>query len=170
MVPSTDASTLGGRPSLSSFARQHLLRWFVFPICHTHTHALLSHYFRSVTCVYSVIFCLQRRCTGDCVPFSDPRCFLPVTMCGTTHAHLVHMCWPLLWGLHQMGRNFATFATYALVGPLKWIMRVLNSSGLRVWWLHHPSRFTCVLLPCTSSFARPWPWSLPIPLPPRSLS
>ena len=34
-----------------------------------------------------------------CVATSDPRCFLPVTMYGTTHAHLVHMCWPLLWGL-----------------------------------------------------------------------
>ena len=27
------------------------------------------------------------------------RCFLPVTVYGTTHAHLVHMCWPLLSGL-----------------------------------------------------------------------
>ena len=27
-----------------------------------------------------------------CVATSDPRCFLPVTMYGTTHAHLVHMC------------------------------------------------------------------------------
>ena len=24
---------------------------------------------------------------------------VPVTMYGTTHAHLVHMCWPLLWAL-----------------------------------------------------------------------
>ena len=31
---------------------------------------------------------------GCCVATSDPRCFLPVTMYGTTHAHLVHMCWP----------------------------------------------------------------------------
>ena len=61
--------------------------------------ALLSHYSESVTCVYSVMFSLQRRCTGGCVPFSDPRCFLPVTVYGTTQAHLVHMCWPLLWGL-----------------------------------------------------------------------
>ena len=42
-------------------------------------------------------------------------------------SHLVHMCWPLLWGLHQMGCCFATFCTYALVGSLKWIMRALNS-------------------------------------------
>ena len=34
-------------------------------------------------------------------------------MYGTTHAHLVHMCWPLLWALHQMGHSFATFGTYA---------------------------------------------------------
>ena len=89
----------GGRPSLHSFARQYLLRWFVFPICHTHVLALLSHDFKSVTCVYSVIFSLQRQCTGCRVPFSDPRFFLLVTVYGTTHAHLVHMCWPLLWGL-----------------------------------------------------------------------
>ena len=50
-----------------------------------------------------------------CVATSDPRCFLPVTMYGTTHAHLVHMCWPLLWGLRQMGRSFATFGTYTQV-------------------------------------------------------
>ena len=74
-----------------------------------------------------MIFSLQSRCTGCRVPFSDPRCFLPVTVYGTTHAHLVHMCWPLLWGLHQMGRCFATFGTYALVGSLQWIMSLLNS-------------------------------------------
>ena len=48
-----------------------------------------------------------------CVATSDLRCFLPVTVCGTTHAHLVNMCWPLLWGLHQTGRSVATFGTYA---------------------------------------------------------
>ena len=66
----------------------------MFPICHTHTLAVLSHYFKSVSCVYSVMFSLQRRCTGCHVPFSDPRCFLPVTVCDTTSALLVHMCWP----------------------------------------------------------------------------
>jgi hypothetical protein len=30
-----------------------------------------------------------------CVAASDPRCFLPVTMCDTTYAHLLHMCSPL---------------------------------------------------------------------------
>ena len=49
-----------------------------------------------------------------CVPFSDARCFLPVTVYGTYHAHLVHMCWPLLWGLYQMGCISATFGTHAL--------------------------------------------------------
>ena len=102
-----------GRPSLHCFARQYLLQWFGFPICHTHVLALLSHCFKSVTCVCSVIFTLQRWCTGFRAPFSDPRCVLPY---GTTHAHLVHMCWPLLWGLRQMGRSFATLGTYALVG------------------------------------------------------
>ena len=62
-----------------------------------------------------------------------------MTMYGTTHAHLVHMCWPLLWGLRQMGRSFATFGTYARVGSLRWIMRVLNSHGYRLWRLNHPS-------------------------------
>ena len=41
---------------------------------------------------------------------------------------LVSMCWPLLWGLHQMGHNIATFG--ALVGSLKGIMRMLNSQRL----------------------------------------
>ena len=49
-------------PSLYCFAGQYLLQWFVFPI------AWLSHYFESVTCVYSVIFSLQRRCTGYQTP------------------------------------------------------------------------------------------------------
>ena len=31
-------------------------------------------------------------------------------MYGTTHAYLVHMCWPLSWALHQMGHSFATFS------------------------------------------------------------
>ena len=137
--PPCNPPPLGGRPSLHCFAMQYLLQWFVFPICHTHVLALLSHYFKSVTCVYSVIFSLQRRCTGCGVPFSDPRCFVPVTVYGTTDAHLVHMCWPLLWGLYQMGCSFATFGTYDLVGSLKWIMTVLNSQGSRLWWLHHPS-------------------------------
>ena len=106
----------GGAPSLHCFVGQYLLRRFVFPIGHTHVLALLSHHFKSVTCVYSLIFSLQRRCTGCRVPFSDPRCFLPVTLYGTTHTHLVHMCWPLLWGLRQKGRISATFGTYALVG------------------------------------------------------
>ena len=126
-------------PSFHCFAQQYLLRWFVFPICHTHVLALLCHYLKSITCVYSVIFSFQRRCTGCHVPFSDPRCFLPVTVYGTTHAHLVHMCWPLLWGLHQMGRSFATFSTYTLVESLKWIMTVINTQGSRLWRLHHPS-------------------------------
>ena len=88
---------------------------------------------------------------GCRVPFSDQSCFLPVTVYGTNHPHLVHMCWPLLWGLlHQMGCSFATFGACAVVGSLKWIMRVLNSQGSRVWWLHHPSSFARVLFLCIS--------------------
>ena len=58
-----------------------------------------------------------------------PKIFSPVTMYGTTHTHLVHMCWPLSWALHQMGHSFATFGRYALVGSLRWIMRAPNSQG-----------------------------------------
>ena len=36
------------RPSLHYCTLQHLLRWFVFPICHTQVLALFSHYFYSV--------------------------------------------------------------------------------------------------------------------------
>ena len=146
--PCNPPSPTHARPSLHCFARQYLL-WSSVPTCHTRFLALLSHHFKSVTCVYSVIFSLQRRCTGCCVAFpdcdTDRRYFLPVTVYGTTHAHLVHMCWPLLWGLHQMGRSFATIGTYGLVGSLKWIMWVLHSQG-SIWWrtvLYHqicPSR------------------------------
>ena len=89
----------------------------MLPICFTHGLALLSHYFKSSTCVCSVIFSLQRRCMGVlCCCFR-----LPVTMYGTTHANLVHMCWPLSWALHRMGHSFAKFSTYALVGSLRWM-------------------------------------------------
>ena len=120
-----------GRTSLPCFSSYHVLCWFVLPICFTHGLALRSHYFKSSTCVCSVIFSLQRRCMGMvcCVATSDPRSFLLVTIYGTTHAHLVHMCRPLLWALHQMGHNFATFGTYTLVGSLHWIMRAPNSQG-----------------------------------------
>ena len=90
----------GGRLSFQCFAGQYTLQWSVFPISRTHVLALLSHSFKSVACVYSVILSLQRRCTRCRVPFSDPRCFLPGTVYGTTHAHLVHMYWPLLWSLY----------------------------------------------------------------------
>ena len=49
----------GGGLSLHCLARQDLLRWFVFPICHTHVLALLSHYFESVNCVYFVRLSLK---------------------------------------------------------------------------------------------------------------
>ena len=37
-------------------------------------------------------------------------------MYGTIHAHLVHMCWPLSWALHQMGHSFARFGASKEVG------------------------------------------------------
>ena len=46
-----------------------------------------------------------------CVATSDPRCFPPVTMYGTTDAHLVHMCWPLSWALY---RSFGSSITFVL--------------------------------------------------------
>ena len=106
----------GGGASLHCFARQYLLWWFVFPICYTQVLALLSHYFESVTCVYSVIFSLKRQCTGCRVPFFGSKMLLPATMYGTTHAQ-------------QMGRSSATFGIHALVGSLKWIkLNICNSS------------------------------------------
>ena len=53
------------------------MRWFVVPICFTHGLALLSHYFKSITCVYSVIFSLQRRCMGVLCCYFRPKVFSP---------------------------------------------------------------------------------------------
>ena len=65
VTPLSGKKNLGpGHSQEGEDGRQYLLRWFVFPMCHTHILALLSHHFKSVTCVYSVIFSLQRRCTG----------------------------------------------------------------------------------------------------------
>ena len=139
-----------GGGSLHLCATQYLLRWFVFPICHTNVPALFPHYFKPVTCVYSVIFSLQRGIQGVGSLLETQDVFPPGTDNGTNDAHLVHMCWPVLWGLHQLGYSFATCVTYALMGSHKWIMRVLNSQGSWLWWLHHPSRFTCVLFACIS--------------------
>ena len=80
--------------------------------CHL---AFLSHYFKPNTSLCSVIFSLQIRCTGVLCCYFGPKMFLPVTVYGTTHPHLVHMYWPLSWALHQMGHSFATFGTYILV-------------------------------------------------------
>ena len=65
------------RPSLPCFSSQHLLRWFVWRICFTHGLALLSHYFKSITCVYSVMFSLQRRCMGVLRCYFRPKMFSP---------------------------------------------------------------------------------------------
>ena len=74
--------------------------------CVTQHIALVSYCFKSITCMCYVIVSLQRLCVECCVAFSVPRCFPLVTMYGTTHAHLVLMCWPLLSGFevdHQSG-------------------------------------------------------------------
>ena len=80
-------------------------------------------------------------------PFFTPKMFSPGDRVWyhsrTLGAHV-------LWGLHQMGRNFATCGAYTLVGSLTGIMRVLNPQGLRLWWLHHASRLTCVMFVCIS--------------------
>ena len=55
----------------------------------THVLALLSHHFKSVTHVISVIFYLQRLCAGCHVAFSDPGWFLLATVYGTTLGALV---------------------------------------------------------------------------------
>ena len=49
-----------------------------------------------------------------------------MTMYGTTHTHLLHMCWPLLLGLRQMGRNFATFSTVCYSGTQKFFTVLLD--------------------------------------------
>ena len=42
-----------------------------------------------------------------------------MTMYGTTHAHLVHMCWPLLLGLRQMGRSFVASHVFSLLASVE---------------------------------------------------
>ena len=49
----------------------------MLPICFTHGLALLSHYFKSITCVYSVMFSLQRRCMGVLCCYFRPKMFSP---------------------------------------------------------------------------------------------
>ena len=66
-----------GGPSLSCFFSQHLLCWFVLPICFTHGLALLSHCFKSITCVYSVMFSLQRCCMGVLCCYFRRKMFSP---------------------------------------------------------------------------------------------
>ena len=62
------------RPSLHFFSWQYLLRWFVLPICHTHVLALLSHHF-TVSCVYSVIFSVQKAVYRVSCCFVRPKMF-----------------------------------------------------------------------------------------------
>ena len=59
------------------FSSYHVLCWFVLPICFTHGLALLSHYFKSSTCVCSVIFSHQRRCMGVLCCNFRPKMFSP---------------------------------------------------------------------------------------------
>ena len=66
-----------GRPSVPCFSSEHVLCWFVLPICFTHGLALLSHYFKSSTGVCSVIFSLQRRCMGVLCCHFRPKMFSP---------------------------------------------------------------------------------------------
>ena len=49
----------------------------MLPICFTHGLALLSHYFKSSTCVCSVICSLQRRCMGVLCCYFRPNMFSP---------------------------------------------------------------------------------------------
>ena len=57
-------------------------------------------------------------------------------MYGTTHAHLVHMCWPLLWGLRQMGRSFATFGTVCYSRTQKFFTVPLDPQYHLCWMKH----------------------------------
>ena len=130
----------GGNPSLHYFARQIYCGGCVPHRSHTLTGPCIAFPLLQIShlCVFCDILSPKAVYRVSCL-FTNPRCFLWLTMYGTTHAHSVHMCWPLLWGLHQMGSSFATYGTCALVGSFKWIMRVLNSTGWMLWWLHHPS-------------------------------
>ena len=49
----------------------------LLPICFTHGLALLSHYFKSSTCVCSVISSLQRHCMGVLCCYFRPKMFSP---------------------------------------------------------------------------------------------
>ena len=75
--------------------------------------------------------------------FFRSSCFLLVTIYGTTHTLLVLMCWPLLWGLHQMGH---TFAIAQSPPPNKLVS--LSKQALNCCQ-------TSLMLHCSSSSARP---------------
>ena len=92
-----------GRLSLHCFARPYLLWWFVLPIFRTHFLALLAHYFKSVACVYSVIFSLQRQCTRCRVTWCTcvGHCCGAFTKWATVLPHSVHTPW---WG-HSSGSS-----------------------------------------------------------------
>ena len=49
----------------------------MLPICFTHGLALLSHYYKSSTCVCFVIFSLQSRCMGVLCCYFRPKMFSP---------------------------------------------------------------------------------------------
>ena len=49
----------------------------MLPVCFTHGLALLSQYYKSSTCVCSVIFSLQRRCMGVLCCHFRPKMFSP---------------------------------------------------------------------------------------------
>ena len=86
-------------------------------------------------------------------------------------AHLVHMCWPLSWGLHQLGHSFATFDTYAPSCTKKFftvpsgsqITFVLDESH----WHHINSLHICSLYlhQRVPQFAWKYPGNSPSPLP-----
>ena len=46
-------------------------------MCFTHGLALLSHYFKSTTCVYAVMFSFQRRCMDVLCCYFRPKMFSP---------------------------------------------------------------------------------------------
>ena len=68
----------------------------MLPICFTHGLALLPHYFKSSTCVCSVIFSLQRRCMGVLCCYFRPKMFSPGDHLQyhsrTLGAHVLAMC------------------------------------------------------------------------------
>ena len=78
----------------------------MLPICFTHGLALLFHYFKSITCVYSVMFSLQRRCMGVLCCYFRPKMFSPSDCVRYHSCTLGAHVWATVVGLSPNGPQF----------------------------------------------------------------